>query len=59
MKSTANGSATPGMMVLATLILGAAVAKLNLSVANVALPSIGLAFDASYRDPYRGRHHLL
>lgn len=37
----------PGMIVLATLILGAAVANLNLSVANVALPSIGLAFDAS------------
>lgn len=37
----------PGMIVLATLILGAAVANLNLSVANVALPSIGLAFNAS------------
>ena len=37
----------PGMIVLATLILAAAVANLNLSVANVALPSIGLAFDAS------------
>jgi MFS transporter, DHA2 family, multidrug resistance protein len=37
----------PGMIVLATLILVAAVANLNLSVANVALPSIGLAFDAS------------
>ncbi|MGB9937012.1 MAG: MFS transporter [Methanobacterium sp.] len=36
-----------GMIVLATLILVAAVANLNLSVANVALPSIGLAFDAS------------
>jgi EmrB/QacA subfamily drug resistance transporter len=35
------------MIVLATLILAAAVANLNLSVANVALPSIGLAFDAS------------
>ena len=33
--------------VLATLILVAAVANLNLAVANVALPSIGKAFDAS------------
>ncbi len=33
--------------VLAALILGAAVANLNLSVANVALPSIGESFDAS------------
>lgn len=37
----------PGMVVLTTLILVAAVANLNLSVANVALPSIGFAFDAS------------
>jgi MFS transporter, DHA2 family, multidrug resistance protein len=37
----------PGKIVLATLILVAAVANLNLSVANVALPSIGFAFDAS------------
>jgi DHA2 family multidrug resistance protein-like MFS transporter len=37
----------PGISVLATLILVAAVANLNLSVANVALPSIGFAFDAS------------
>jgi EmrB/QacA subfamily drug resistance transporter len=37
----------PGKMVLASLILVAAVANLNLSVANVALPSIGLAFNAS------------
>ncbi len=37
----------PGMIVLASLILVAAVANLNLSVANVALPSIGMAFDAS------------
>ncbi|TMS42344.1 MAG: MFS transporter [Methanobacterium sp.] len=35
------------MIVLVTLIMGAAVANLNLSVANVALPSIGLAFNAS------------
>jgi MFS family permease len=34
-------------LVLAALILVAAVANLNLSVANVALPSIGEAFDAS------------
>ena len=34
-------------LVLGSLILVAAVANLNLSVANVALPSIGLAFDAS------------
>ncbi len=34
-------------MVLIALILVAAVANLNLSVANVALPSIGKAFDAS------------
>ena len=33
--------------VLATLIIVAGVANLNLSVANVALPSIGRAFDAS------------
>jgi MFS family permease len=33
--------------VLASLILVAAVANLNLSVANVALPSIGRAFDSS------------
>ncbi len=42
-----NKNSEPGMIVLATLILGAAVANLNLSVANVALPSIGLAFNAS------------
>ena len=34
-------------LVLATLILAAAVANLNLAVANVALPSIGAAFDTS------------
>jgi len=34
-------------IVLITLILVAAVANLNLSVANVALPSIGQAFDSS------------
>ncbi len=36
-----------GGLVLAALILVAAVANLNLSVANVALPDIGDAFDAS------------
>jgi MFS transporter, DHA2 family, multidrug resistance protein len=49
--STAGASAAPGPanggMILASLIVVAAVANLNLSVANVALPSIGLAFDAS------------
>ncbi len=34
-------------LVLASLILVAAVANLNLSVANVALPAIGKAFDSS------------
>jgi MFS transporter, DHA2 family, multidrug resistance protein len=34
-------------LVLIALILGAAVANLNLAVANVALPDIGKAFDAS------------
>ncbi len=34
-------------LVLASLILGAAVANLNLAVANVALPDIGKAFDSS------------
>jgi DHA2 family multidrug resistance protein-like MFS transporter len=36
-----------GGLVLASLILVAAVANLNLSVANVALPSIGAHFDSS------------
>lgn len=36
-----------GGLVLLALILVAAVANLNLAVANVALPSIGAAFDAS------------
>ncbi len=42
-------SASPdrATLVLGTLILVAAVANLNLSVANVALPDIGRAFDAS------------
>ena len=34
-------------LVLASLILGAFVCNINLSVANVALPDIGKAFDAS------------
>jgi MFS transporter, DHA2 family, multidrug resistance protein len=43
-----GGSNVPerGGLVLATLILVAAVANLNLAVANVALPDIGKAFDA-------------
>ena len=43
--------------VLLALILVAAVANLNLAVANVALPSIGKAFDSSQTDarPHRGR----
>ncbi|HVJ96650.1 MAG TPA: MFS transporter, partial [Acidimicrobiia bacterium] len=36
-----------GQLVLITLVLVAAVANLNLAVANVALPDIGKAFDAS------------
>src|SRR3954454_17182663 len=36
-----------GQLILWSLIMVAAVANLNLSVANVALPSIGLAFNAS------------
>ena len=42
----ASGPAHGGV-ILASLIIVAAVANLNLSVANVALPSIGLAFTAS------------
>jgi MFS transporter, DHA2 family, multidrug resistance protein len=42
----ASGPARAGL-VLGTLILVAAVANLNLAVANVALPDIGDAFDAS------------
>jgi len=36
-----------GALVLASLIIVAAVANLNLAVANVALPDIGKAFNAS------------
>src|SRR6266446_4684940 len=47
----ASGSASTGPerggIILTSLILVAAVANLNLSVANVALPSIGRAFDTS------------
>lgn len=45
-KAISSGPERQGL-VLATLILVAAVANLNLAVANVALPSIGKAFDAS------------
>jgi MFS family permease len=46
---TAQASTAPDRagLVLLALILVAAVANLNLSVANVALPSIGAAFDSS------------
>jgi MFS transporter, DHA2 family, multidrug resistance protein len=44
--ATAGAPSRAGL-VLATLILVAAVANLNLAVANVALPSIGAAFDSS------------
>jgi MFS family permease len=45
----ANGTAAPQRagLVLASLILVAALANLNLAVANVALPDIGRAFDSS------------
>ena len=42
-----TGGPEGGQLILVSLILVAAVANLNLSVANVALPSIGAAFDAS------------
>lgn len=46
--STPAPEAPPrGAVILSTLILGAAVANLNLSVANVALPTIGLDLQAS------------
>jgi MFS transporter, DHA2 family, multidrug resistance protein len=45
---TTTGGAPPNAkIVLGSLILVAAVANLNLSVANVALPSIGESFDSS------------
>ena len=43
----AAGAPARAGLVLTTLILVAAVANLNLAVANVALPSIGAAFDSS------------
>ncbi|HZO36372.1 MAG TPA: MFS transporter [Solirubrobacteraceae bacterium] len=46
-EAAASDRQQPGGIVLAALILVAAVANLNLSVANVALPDIGRAFDAS------------
>jgi EmrB/QacA subfamily drug resistance transporter len=45
--TTTGGGPENGQRVLLSLILVAAVANLNLSVANVALPDIGKAFDAS------------
>ena len=42
-----GGSANRSVWVLVALILVATVANLNLAVANVALPDIGKAFDAS------------
>jgi hypothetical protein len=42
-----TGAPDRATLVLLALILVAAVANLNLSVANVALPDIGKAFDAS------------
>jgi DHA2 family multidrug resistance protein-like MFS transporter len=43
---TSSAPARAGL-VLISLVLVAAVANLNLAVANVALPSIGRAFDSS------------
>ena len=43
----AGSAPAQAKLVLLALILVAAVANLNLAVANVALPSIGLAFNAS------------
>ncbi|MET1232850.1 MAG: MFS transporter [Candidatus Limnocylindrales bacterium] len=45
--ATEGGGPPNAKLVLGTLILVAAVANLNLSVANVALPSIGASFDSS------------
>jgi EmrB/QacA subfamily drug resistance transporter len=45
--ASADGRPDRAPLVLTALILGAAVANLNLAVANVALPSIGEAFDSS------------
>ena len=46
-KDTASTAPERGGLVLIALILVAAVANLNLAVANVALPSIGAHFDSS------------
>ena len=46
-KDAAKSGPVRAGLVLTSLILVAAVANLNLAVANVALPSIGAAFDAS------------
>jgi EmrB/QacA subfamily drug resistance transporter len=43
----ASGSPARAGLVLISLVLAAAVANLNLAVANVALPTIGKTFDAS------------
>jgi EmrB/QacA subfamily drug resistance transporter len=43
----ASGSPPHGGLVLATLILGATIANLNMSVANVALPTIDRELDAT------------
>src|SRR6476646_9533488 len=45
--SDSGGVPKNAKVVLGSLILVAAVANLNLSVANVALPSIGKSFDSS------------
>ena len=47
MTTLTDGRPARANLVLASLILVAAVANLNLAVANVALPDIGKAFDAS------------
>jgi EmrB/QacA subfamily drug resistance transporter len=46
-QATTSDSPPRGMLVLISLVLAAAIANLNLAVANVALPTIGAAFDAS------------
>ena len=46
-RDASSGAPQRAGLVLTALILGAAVANLNLAVANVALPSIGKAFDSS------------
>ncbi|PJJ56192.1 EmrB/QacA subfamily drug resistance transporter [Mumia flava] len=46
-ESTTGTAPARAALVLIALILGAAVANLNLAVANVALPDIGKAFDSS------------